>query len=185
MGSVTLELSEGLATVINLKGPGVRPFFSHPGRVLAALLNRNRLRRVGPSRFRYCSRPVAVGPWELRPELEFLADWNGTEMSIRLEHCRLHGFPGSLSQPPVRFEMEAVIRPMESELQAEATTRLSIPEGSAVRLLPRPLLQLLGRQALLACLARLESRCQARLPLVAKAWIQRGGDRIAGAEDIP
>ncbi|EDY39109.1 conserved hypothetical protein [Cyanobium sp. PCC 7001] len=97
-------------------------------------------------------------------------------MSIRLEDCQLHGFPTGATQPPIRFEMDAVIRPTESQLMAEATTRLVIPSGSAARLLPRSLLRLLGQQALLACLARLEKRCQTRLPLVAQAWMQRGSD---------
>jgi hypothetical protein len=185
MSTETLELREGLATVVDLQHSGASRFASRPGRVLAALLSRERLKKVGPNRFRYRSRPVAVGPWKLQPELQFCAEWDGTAVLIRLEDCQLHGFPTGANQPPIRFEMDASIRPTESQLMAEAITRLAIPPTSAARLLPHSLLRFLGQQALQACLARLERRCQTRLPLVAQAWMQRGGDRHHGAEELP
>lgn len=179
----SVELSESLATEVNLAHPGARRFACHPGRVMAALLSRDRLQKLAANEFRYRSRPVPVGPWQLQPELLFRAEWDGTAVLIQMVHCQLHGLPAGTSNSPLRLELEAAIRPEGSVLFAEATARLSIPSGAVAGLLPRPLLSLMGRQALLACLARLETRCQTRLRWVALAWLQRGGDRAHGAED--
>jgi hypothetical protein len=176
MSKPTLQLSESLTTEVALGRAGACRFASHPGRVLATILSRDRLQRLGPNRFHYHSRPVQVGPWQLKPELEFWAEWNGTDLRIRLLDSRLHGMPLEMELQPVTLDLEATIRPDSSGMVATATTSLSIRQVSVAGLLPLPLLTLVGRQALRACLARLESRCQSRLRLGALAWLTRGAD---------
>lgn len=152
----------------------LRAYLSQPGRVLAALLSRQRLQRLSPGRFHYCSRPIAAGPWRLQPQFWFHASWSGDTVQIQLVDCHLHGLPASGPREALRLDLEACLQAKGPLLLASATASLELRPGPLTAWLPRPLFLLLGRQALLACLARLESRCQGRLPLSALAWMERG-----------
>lgn len=152
----------------------LRSYLGHPGRVLAALLSRQRLRRVSPGRFHYRSRAIVVGPWQLQPQFWFHATWSGDSLQIQLVDCQLQGLPASGGRQGVSLQLEACLRAENSMLLASATAALELQPGPLTVWLPRPLFVLLGRQALVACLSRLESRCQRRLRLGALAWIDRG-----------
>ena len=168
-----LELQLSRSTDVILSDPDEQSFVRHPGRVLSALLRRDRLSRVGSNTFRYLSRPVRLGPWCLEPDLSLYSCWDGTSLHIRLLDCSFHGLPVLNTHDDVSLELDASIVPMEMLLRAEVNMLLRIGERSVARILPRPLLQTLAMRAMAASLARLEKRCQTRLRLGAHAWRQR------------
>ncbi|QNI69781.1 DUF1997 domain-containing protein [Cyanobium sp. NS01] len=187
MSRELLRLSESRHCLVDLFGAAplaqqrpqvsdalLRAYLRHPGRVLAALLSRQRLKRLAAGRFHYSSRAIVAGPWQLQPQFWFNASWSGDSVQIQLVDCQLQGLPDSGPGQGVRLELEACLRAENAMLVASATAALELQPGPLTGWLPRPLFALLGRQALLACLSRLESRCQRRLPLNALAWMDRG-----------
>ena len=193
MSRELLRLSESRHCLVDLFGAAplaqqrpqasdalLRAYLSHPGRVLAALLSRQRLKRLSAGRFHYSSKAIVAGPWQLQPQFWFNASWSGDSVQIQLVDCQLQGLPDSGPGQGVRLELEACLRAENAMLVASATAALELQQGPLTGWLPRPLFALLGRQALLACLSRLESRCQRRLPWSALAWMDRGELAVQG-----
>ena len=161
---IALQLPE--ASLAQLQG-----YLSRPGRPLKALLNRKKVERLEDGRFLYASRPYQLLNFQLQPEVVFRSSWDGDQLSIVFEQCKIHGL-GRL-QDLVQFQCQAWIRPEQERLVAKADLSLELSPTGAGALFPKPLMQRTGDLALGLVTDRLEKRCRTGLMKGAANWVAR------------
>ena len=161
-----IDLQVPDASLAQLQG-----YLAQPGRPLKALLNRKKVERIADDRFLYASRPYQLLYFELQPEVVFGSNWDGDQLTIVFEHCKIHGL-GRL-QDLVRFQCQAWIRPEQERLVAKADLSLELSPNGAGALLPKPVMQRTGDLALRLVTDRLEKRCRTGLIKGALNWVAR------------
>ena len=147
----------------------LRKFLSVPKRSMAALLHRKKLKSLDKKRFFYQSRPYKILGYEIRPEVVFLAIWDGDSLNIDFESCRINGLSGMSNA--LEFTCNAVIVPKPSRLSAQAKARFVLQKTKLTTLIPDAVLLKLGSKALAIVFARLEDRCQRRLHQAVVQWL--------------
>ena len=161
---IALQLPEASLAQLQL-------YLSRPGRPLKALLNRKKVERLEDGRFLYASRPYQLLNFQLQPEVVFRSSWDGDQLSIVFEQCKIHGL-GRL-QDLVQFQCQAWIRPEQERLVAKADLSLELSPTGAGALFPKPLMQRTGDLALGLVTDRLEKRCRTGLMKGAANWVAR------------
>ena len=60
-------------------------------RSLGALLNRKKVERLADGCFLYASRPYQLLKFQLQAEVVLRYSWDGDQLTIVSEHCKIHG----------------------------------------------------------------------------------------------
>ena len=149
----------------------LQAYLLQPGRPLKALLNRKKVQKTEDGRFLYASRPYELLNFQLQPEVVFRCSWDGQQLIIDFEHCKIHGL--GRFENLVQFRCKALIRPEPERLIADANLSLELPSKGAAVLVPRPLLHRTGALALDLVTTRLDKRCRTGLIKGARDWISR------------
>ena len=146
-------------------------YLSQPARPMKALLNRKKVEQLEDGRFLYVSRPYQLLNVQLQPEVVFRTHWDGAQLSIVCEDCKIAGL-GQL-QGPAEFQCQAWIRPEQERLMARADLSLELSPRGAGAFLPKPLLHRTGDLALSLVMDRLDKRCRNGLMKGALKWVAR------------
>jgi hypothetical protein len=153
-----LPLEPAAATVERLS-----TYLALVDRPLAALLARDRLRRLGPGRFGYGSRPFRLLRFELVPSLELEGLWEEGALQLRCVDCRIAGL--GRWERSVGFGLTARLQPGPGRVSARAEVSLSVPAA-----LPAWSRSLAG-SALDQVLDRLERRLERGLRKDLLSWL--------------
>jgi len=135
-------------------------------RPLTALLARERLTTVAPGAFTYRSNPHQVLQWQVVPTLTLRAEWEGKQLEVRSDSCRLVGL--GIGMDSLGFTLKAVLGAEETGLGGWAEV------GLHSRLVNSPIGRRLGTMALEAVLDRIERRVGRGLRNDLGAWLGGG-----------
>ena len=143
-------------------------YLSDPERVLQDLLRNKKLRNLGSGRFRHVPRPIELAGYRIAPRVKLLAEWESSELKIKLLSYRLHGLESLESK--ATYDFNAMFTALPGELVVTAAASLTIRAGKGGVPLPAPLLSVLAGQLLGVILGRLQKRCSSYLPGAFDAW---------------
>jgi hypothetical protein len=115
-----LNLEKGAAAAERLAS-----YLALVDRPLAALLARDRLRRIRTGHFTYSSRPFRLLRFELVPSLALDGHWEEEELWIRSADCRIEGL--GRWERALAFDLQAQLRPVADGLDGWARVSLALP----------------------------------------------------------
>ena len=117
------------------------------------------------------SRPYQLLKFEIQPEVVFSVDWDGKQMQIVFESCKVSGL-GEIEKS-LFFTCTAFFRPESECIEAVATAELKLKKTVFSAIVPDPVWLSLGRQVLKVVFKRLDDRCQRRLRKSALRWVRQ------------
>ncbi|MAR07766.1 MAG: hypothetical protein CL862_11795 [Cyanobium sp. NAT70] len=151
----------------------LRCFFAEPYRPMAALLHRKKLKHLANHRFLYSSRPYKILRYEIQPQVVLVVKSNTDRMEIEFESCEISGLGGF--EKTVQFRCHATLTLAPLLVSADAVASLRLQKIGVASVIPDAMLLKIGRKALRLVFARLQDRCQRRLPRALHQWAQQDG----------